>query len=140
MNKRVLVFLLFIAALAFILPQAHAINWKYDLQDALKSAKAQHKPIMIDFYTDWCGWCKKLDSDTYSDPKVNAASGKFICVKINAEKEPALAGKYGVSGYPTIIFLDSNGNVIRKIPGYLPPDGFLANMNKILPALPDQSR
>jgi len=139
MNKRIPVFLFFIAAFAFILPQAHAIDWKYNLQDALKSAKAQHKPIMIDFYTDWCGWCKKLDSDTYSDPKVNAAAKKFICVKIDAEKEPNLASKYGVSGYPTIIFLDSNGTVLSKIPGYLPPDKFLANMNKILSMVPKPS-
>lgn len=139
MNKRIPVFLFFIAALAFILPQAHAIDWKYNLQDALKSAKVQHKPIMIDFYTDWCGWCKKLDSDTYSDPKVNAAAKKFICVKINAEKEPNLANKYGVSGFPTIIFLDSNGAVLSKIPGYLPPDRFLANMNKILSMVPKPS-
>lgn len=139
MNKKISVFLLFIAAFAFILPQAHAINWKYDLASALKSAKSQNKPIMIDFYTEWCGWCKKLDSDTYSNSKVSAAAERFICVKIDAEKEPAIANKYGVAGFPTIIFLNSNGNVISKIPGYLPPDRFLANMNKVLSALPKPS-
>lgn len=136
MNKKVFVILVFIAAFTFMLPRADAITWKYNLQDALKAAKSQGKPVMIDFYTDWCDWCKKLDSDTYSDPKVNAASAKFICVKINADKEPAITGKYGVSGYPTIIFLDSNGSVLQKIPGFLPPAGFLQNMNKILSTMP----
>ena len=136
MNKKVFVILVFIAAFTFILPQAGAITWKNNLQDALRAAKSQGKPVMIDFYADWCGWCKKLDSDTYSDPKVNAASEKFICVKINAEKEPVIAGKYGVSGYPTIIFLDSNGNVLQKNPGFLPPDAFLQTMDKILSTMP----
>ncbi|MDD5073038.1 MAG: thioredoxin family protein [Candidatus Omnitrophica bacterium] len=136
MNKKVFFVLAFIAAFALILPRADAIAWKYNLQDALKAAKSQGKPVMIDFYTDWCGWCKKLDSDTYSDPKVNAASAKFICVKINADKEKDLTNKYGVSGFPTIIFLDSNGKVLQKIPGFLPPAGFLQNMNKILSTTP----
>ena len=136
MSKKLAVPALFIAVLAFLSPRAEAIMWKYNLQDALKAAKSLGKPVMIDFYTDWCGWCKKLDSDTYTDPKVNAAAAKFICVKINAEREPALAGKYGVSGYPTVIFLDSNGNLLQKIPGFLPPDRFLAAMNRILATMP----
>jgi thioredoxin-related protein len=136
MNKKVFVTLVFIAAFTFILPWAGAITWESNVDEALKAAKSQGKPVMIDFYTDWCSWCKKLDSDTYSDPKVSAASANFICVKINAEKEPAIAGKYGVLGYPTIIFLDSNGNVLQKNPGYLPPAQFLDNMNKILSTTP----
>ncbi len=136
MNKKVLTMLVFVAAFAFIVPQAGAITWNNNLDDALKAAKSQGKPVMIDFYTDWCSWCKKLDSDTYSDAKVNAASAKFICVKINAEKEPAIAAKYGVSGYPTIIFLDSNGNVLQKNPGFLPAAPFLQNMEKILSTAP----
>ena len=136
MNKKVFVMLAFIAAFTFVLPRAGAITWKNNLDEALKAAKSQGKPVMIDFYTDWCGWCKKLDSDTYSDSKVNAASEKFICVKINAEKEPAITGKYGVSGYPTVIFLDSNGNILQKNPGYLPPAQFLENMDKILSTMP----
>jgi len=139
MSKKISLLLFFIAALVLILPQAYAIDWKYNFQDALKLAKSQHKPIMVDFYTDWCGWCKKLDSDTYSDPKVKAAAEKFVCVKINAEKEQALTSKYAIAGFPTIVFLDRDGNLISKITGYLPPDKFLANMNKILSALPKSS-
>ena len=139
MSKKVLLLLFFIAAFALILPQAYAIDWKYNFEDALKLAKSQHKPIMVDFYTDWCGWCKKLDSDTYSDPKVRAAAEKFVCVKIDAEKESALARKYGVAGFPTIIFLDRDGNLISRITGYLPPDQFLANIKKILSTLPAPS-
>lgn len=139
MNKKIFIPVFVLMALVFILSPAYAINWQYNLENALKSAGGKQKPVMIDFYTEWCGWCKKLDSDTYSDSRVHAASGKFICVKIDAEKEPAIANKYGVTGYPTIIFLDGNANLISKIPGYLPPDRFLENMNKVLSSLPKPS-
>jgi len=56
MNKKVLTMLVFVAAFAFIVPQAGAITWNNNLDDALKAAKSQGKPVMIDFYTDWCGW------------------------------------------------------------------------------------
>jgi len=139
MNKKILIPVFLLIALAFILPPVYAISWRHDLESALKAAKSQQKPVLIDFYTEWCGWCKKLDSDTYSDSRVNSASEKFVCVKIDAEKEPEIANKYGVTGFPTIIFLDSNASVISTIPGYLPPDEFLANMNKILSSLPKPS-
>jgi thioredoxin-related protein len=139
MSRKFVILLLLAAAFSFVLPQAHAISWQYDLASALKAAKSQGKPVMMDFYTEWCGWCKKLDSDTYSNANVSAAAKKFICVKIDAEKQPALASKYGVAGFPTIIFLSSNGGIISKVPGFLPPDQFLAMMNKILASVPKPS-
>jgi thioredoxin-related protein len=125
-----------IALLLFIQADVFAINWRSNFQDALKSAKAGGKPVMVDFYTDWCGWCKKLDSDTYSNPKVSSLSEKFVCVKINAEKDPSLAEKCNVSGYPTILFLDGNGKVLSRIPGFLPADQFYNEMNKVLLTMP----
>ncbi|HOX09199.1 MAG TPA: peptide chain release factor-like protein [Candidatus Omnitrophota bacterium] len=115
---------------------AFAINWRPNLQDALKTAKDGGKPVMVDFYTDWCGWCKKLDSETYSNSKVSKLAEKFVCVKIDAEREPALASKYQVTGYPTILFLDGSGKVLARIPGYLPPDRLHSEMNKVLLTMP----
>jgi len=129
-----------IALFLFIQAETFAINWRPNFQDALKSAKAGGKPVMADFYTDWCGWCKKLDSDTYSDPKVSSLSGKFVCVKINAEKDASLAAKYGVSGYPTILFLDGDGKVLSRIPGFLPAERFYNEMNKVLLTMPQPEK
>ena len=139
MSKRSLIFILLAVVVAFLTPQADAVNWQHDLAYGLKVAKNQGKPVMVDFYTEWCGWCKKLDSDTYSDQRVNEASKKFVCVKIDGDKQPALTGKYGVSGYPTIIFMDSNGNVVSRLPGFQAPDQFLASMNNVLSAMPKPS-
>ena len=112
--------------------KAEAISWGSGLDSALKESESSGKPIMADFYTDWCGWCKKLDNDTYADPKVQDLAGRFICVKINADSDKEAARKYNVRGYPTVLFLDSNGSVIGSIVGYSPPAAFAASMEGIL--------
>ena len=94
------------------------------------TARDKHLPVMIDFYTDWCGWCKRLDSDTYVDAQVVAAAGDFVSVKINADEDRATATRYGITGFPTILFVDSMGNEIHRIVGYRPPQAFLAEMNR----------
>ncbi|HOX09415.1 MAG TPA: thioredoxin family protein, partial [Candidatus Omnitrophota bacterium] len=112
---------------------AHAaITWAGNLNSALKEAKSKNKPVMADFYTDWCGWCKKLDRDTYADPEVANLAKKFICVKVNGDKYPTLVSKYGVSGYPTIIFLGPAGDKTDAIVGYVNAEGMLSKMNSVL--------
>ncbi|MFH0771047.1 MAG: thioredoxin domain-containing protein [Candidatus Omnitrophota bacterium] len=130
--QKILSLLFGCALFLFLHSEAHAISWKYDLQSALNDAKKLQKPVMADFYTDWCGWCKKLDSDTYSDKKVSELADKFICVKVDGDKYRDLAAKYGVSGYPTVIFFNSSGNVEGSIRGYEGPADFARDMNAIL--------
>lgn len=110
-----------------------SINWKKTYPSAAAEAKASNKLIMIDFYTGWCGWCKKLDADTYPSAEVVKASDKFVSIKLDAEKDSdgvRLAKKFGITGYPTILFLDSKENLQYKVVGYLGPKEFSAEMNK----------
>jgi len=109
---------------------ASGISWLYGLNDGLNRARQSNKPVMIDFYTEWCGWCKKLDEETYRDRTVLELSNKFVCVKIDADKDKDLASKYKVRGYPTIIFLNSQGKMIGNITGYLPAKDFARLMKK----------
>ncbi|MFN3940358.1 MAG: thioredoxin family protein, partial [Chitinophagales bacterium] len=63
------------------------INW-ITLDEAVAKAKKKDKLLLIDFYTDWCGWCKKLDANTYTDPQViKYVNEHFYAVKINAEQK-----------------------------------------------------
>jgi thiol:disulfide interchange protein len=108
------------------------IKWNKDYSAALAQAKSQHKMIMIDFYTSWCEWCKKLDTDVYPDPKVITAVSKFAPVKLDAEKGgSALAEKYGVTGYPTIVFITADGTLVSKIVGYEDSDQFARDANRV---------
>lgn len=110
------------------------IQWVKSVDEANEQAKATGKLIMADFYTDWCGYCKKLDKETFPDARVALLSEEFVPIKVNAERGrgPELAKEYGVSGFPNIIFLDTEGTVVHKIGGYMPADGYAREMARIL--------
>ena len=111
-----------------------SIEWSYNFDKAAKEAKKQAKPMMVDFYTDWCGWCKRLDRDVYTKDNVVALSKQFVCIKLNPEKDQENGKKFSVEGFPTIVFTNSEGKEIHRIVGYKPADKFAAEMKKALEA------
>lgn len=116
------------------------IGWKNDWDAALQEGKQKNKLVMVDFYTDWCGWCKKLDADTFTNPEVIELSAQIVAIKINAEKDsgPTLREKYKVSGYPTIVFIDpKTGEQFARIVGYLPPKAFKDRVSRIVQGYKD---
>ena len=79
---------------------------------------------MINFYTDICPYCVKLDEETFADEKASAfLNGNFVNVKSNAGKT-SLHVNYGLAGVPTTIFAASDGTEMGRIMGYRPPDQF----------------
>jgi thiol:disulfide interchange protein len=116
-------------ALAAKVEAPKEIVWlKGTLEEALEQAKKQDKLVFIDFWTTWCGWCKKLDHDTYTDPKVIAELNEhYVCLSVDAESKigAPLAKRYSVSGYPTLLFLTTDGLVRERVAGYKPPESFL---------------
>lgn len=110
-----------------------AIAWRKSLATAQAEAKQSHKLLMVDFYTSWCGYCKKLDAETYTDANVIKVSGQVVSVKTDAEHEgQQLAMKYGVHGFPTILFLNENGGVEGMIDGFLPAADFVKSFNNTM--------
>lgn len=100
-------------------------------QEILDLAKQQNKTIMIDFITDWCKWCVETDRKVYTNPDVSAYANEHqINWKIDAEKGegPDLAKKYGVKGFPTIVFTNADGTEIDRIYGYVPAEQFIVKM------------
>lgn len=98
------------------------IAWHRDLRSALQVARAEGKVIVADVYTDWCGWCKRMDKTVYADQSVVAFSREQVFVKLNAEDRgegQSFAREMGVSGYPTTIVLDAQGKVLNVAEGYI---------------------
>jgi thioredoxin-related protein len=103
---------------------------KEDWTKALADAKAQQKYIVLDAYTEWCGWCKVMDKNTFNDSSVAAYySANFIAIKIDMEKGVGidLAMKYRVSAFPSILYFDPEGRLVYRTVGYRKVEPFLAD-------------
>ena len=122
------------------------VKW-YSIKEALELTASEPRILIIDVYTDWCGWCKRMDKDTFSDPVVaEILNTHFYPVKLDAEgKEDIVIGdktfKFVANGrrgyhemaaivtkgrlsYPTISYVDAQGKVLQAAPGYKTPDQF----------------
>lgn len=111
---------------------AGGIKWERNFDEALKKAKAGNKPILIDFWAEWCGWCHRLDKTTYVDPVVVARSEDFVAVKINTEAgktEELVALRYDVQNLPTIAFLSPGGHLVLRLNGFQGPGQFPRTMD-----------
>lgn len=132
--------LLLVSGVAFAIPRKHdtAVTWqKYDTA-ALASARAAGKPVVIDFYADWCLPCKELDHKTFTDPRVAGELDRFVRLKadLTAAEDAntlALTKQYAIVGVPTLVFLDAAGNEVAdaRFTGFVPPDAFLQFAKKV---------
>jgi thiol:disulfide interchange protein len=111
----------------------HAVSF----DQAQSLAKEKDKLVMVDFYTDWCHWCKVLDDTTWKDPEViRWLNDKTIAVKLDAERERALAKKYRIENFPTILFTKADGTEVGRIEGYLEPGVFQKEAEQVLAGRP----
>lgn len=105
--------------------QFHNGTWA----EALQIAKKEKKLIFLDVYATWCGPCKKLKANTFSNKEVGVLyNTTFINIALDGENGEGidLARKYGVKGYPTLLFIDASGKVVSGTSGYHSPSEFLA--------------
>ncbi len=105
--------------------ELRSITW-LGYNEGLSQARDFDKPVFIHFTAPWCQWCNKMKNETYTDPKVIRFMDKnFVAMMINTEKLPTLARKFGVESLPTLWFLDSQGNGLTSIEGYVGPEKLL---------------
>ncbi|MBS3770802.1 MAG: DUF255 domain-containing protein [Bacteroidales bacterium] len=135
--------LLFIFTFSGFTQQDTKVNW-YSFEEAVKLNKENPKKVLIDVYTDWCGWCKKMKKQTFNNPEIaqyinenyypvrfNAETNKKVQFKgrIFAKKEEgdrkphdlAIALLNGKMSYPSVAYLDGNNQLITAVPGFYGP-------------------
>jgi thioredoxin-related protein len=113
--------------------------------EGLGKAKRDKKPILLEFYTDWCVYCKKFQRETIANRKVaKMLAERFVYVRLNAENSKdqlrfmgqslsslELARSFGIRGYPSLAFLDTEGKPITMIHGFVPADRFFPVLDYI---------
>jgi len=109
-----------------------SIDFVMGYEEALTAARQRNQPVLIDFYTDWCRWCKVLDTVTYVDPAVIELSKSVVFAKVDAEVDTTATEANSVHGYPSILLFDSRGKEIDRIVGYLPGPEFVETVNNYL--------
>ena len=118
-------------ALSVSSPDTVGIKW-YGYDEGMALGKKEGKKILLHFYADWCHYCKKMDSETFSKRDVaDYMNRNFIPIRLNSDTETRLAQEYRVSGLPTTWFMDKDGERIQSLPGYLPREMFLAFLKYI---------
>ena len=93
------------------------INW-LSYSAGMEEADKQNLPVIIDFYADWCGPCNSMDEQLYTDSRVITKSNGFAMIKVNGDYNRDLMNQYNVESYPTIVFLDRNGNEVERWVGW----------------------
>jgi thiol-disulfide isomerase/thioredoxin len=111
---------------------AAGIAWEPTYAQAVDKAKAENKPVMMDLYADWCGSCRKLESETWGDPKVQELAKGFVCVKVNIDNDKATADKYEASAIPLVVFLKPDGAETDRNVGFIGAGDMRKLMNKAL--------
>ena len=132
--KKWSVFILTVATAAIVAcgPMGDDFWFRGDLAAATEMAEENSTLVFVEFYTDWCSWCRRLESETLTDRNVRQELEKFVSLRLNAEGNgAATAEKFGVESFPTMLFLDASGEEVERIVGYLPPDKFIDEVRRI---------
>lgn len=115
-----------------------AINWVYYGNQSIAQLQKENRPMLIDFYADWCVACKELDRKTFADKRITDKSKEFTMVRVNctspANKSSALIREFKVSGLPTVVFISARGDELRSLraTGFLGPSEMLRKMQEAM--------
>ena len=110
--KRLLLLLLFTSSNIF------ATTWYTDFDTAQKVAIASNKLILVDFWADWCGPCKRMDQDVWSEEDIKNVMENYVPLRVDFDTQRRLANQYGVRGIPFVAIIDANGKVLHNNLGY----------------------
>jgi thiol:disulfide interchange protein DsbD len=103
------------------------VRWERDWDTAFDRARAEGKPVLVNFSAEWCVWCKHLDTITYKDAKVaRVLVDRVVPLNVDMDRvDSELLSRHGVDAPPTVVLLTDQGRELGRIPGYMPPTGFL---------------
>jgi thiol:disulfide interchange protein len=122
----------------FRAPVNSAIKWQSNSETAYGLAAKEGLPVLVFLYTDWCTYCRQMDNNTFGDQGVvDEMASEYVWLRLNAETDPEgvrFQRKFFVSGFPTLLILDSSGREIDRLQGYVPPHQFARAVRARIPS------
>lgn len=112
-------------------PATPAIDWMTNYHEAIARAKKLGKPIIVDFYADWCGPCHLMDEQTFTDPEVILAMQDFVNVKVNIDVDEKTAFAYGVRSIPRTVVINTFGEMVGDRVGFMEVEFYLAYLKDV---------
>lgn len=106
-----------------LLPSGFAL-----LDNAMEQAKAENKLIVLDFFSEWCAPCKRMEKTTFVDANVTRLLARVVVVRIDTDQRAEVAERMGVVGLPDIRLVKPNGSVIRQLRGYIDAESFVREL------------
>lgn len=138
---------LLVVCMLTLLASCHTVDFKKDeaggvqffrgnLQEAMQQARTKNQLIFLDFYAEWCSFCKKMKQVTFSDPTCGEyMNSKFVNMTVDAEKGEGqtLAGRYQISSFPAYVILSPDGQILAQGGGYKEVPEFITWIQNVLP-------
>ena len=126
------------SGLGLLAPTARAqeVVWRDDYNKARQEASDKGRPLLIDLGTENCYWCKQLDLRTFKDPAVvTLLNDRFVPLKVDAQRTPALAEALNIQNYPTLVFASPDGRIVGYQEGFLEPAALKERLERTLVAV-----
>lgn len=140
LQKSLLAFVISLVVMAFSSPKEVGVEGKINwltLEEAYALNLNEPRKIFVDVYTDWCGWCKRMDKETFANADIAAyVNENYYAVKLDAESdrsfelegqkmtERQVAQQFGVKSFPTIVLIHEDFQKFQPVPGYRPAKDF----------------
>ena len=103
-----------------VVPAASAeVHWYRTIEEGTAAAKEFNRPLLVDFWADWCAACNVMEKEVYPTDEFASAAGPFVLVRIDADHRTDLAKKYNIGALPMLLFTDSYGGEIFRHSGFL---------------------
>ena len=101
--------------------------------ELLAKAKAEDKLVFVDFWTEWCGYCKKLERTTFRDAAVAKEMRDILCYSVDAEarENGKLVARYRPTSYPTLLFIEPDGELRERLVGFFDAKRFVAEVRRV---------
>lgn len=111
------------------------VSFGNDYAAALDTATREQKPLLIFFTADWCEYCRQIRHDIFERPEFVEAAKRFVCVEVDAGRQPTIGEEYRVRAYPTLVVANPAGKAIERIVGVTTPTVVLSHMNAAATAI-----